>query len=123
MHFTDIFLQKTRFQTFRVIFIGLLQVSDGIQEQEELTATAPAGGPSGLELLNSKVYIGGVPPNFNKTGWDDVMLKPFSGCLKKPQAEVNFRNINKLRCCNINENSKANFGILKLHSIIQLFII
>ena len=62
---------------------GILSVDD-----ELLEGKVPTGGPMALELSESVIYYGGVPPNFTAQSWPSVSFKPFLGCMKDLQVDT-----------------------------------
>lgn len=61
---------------------GILSVDD-----ELLEGKVPTSGPTSLELGDSVIYYGGVPPNFTFELWPTVTFKPFLGCMKDLQVD------------------------------------
>lgn len=61
---------------------GFLSVDD-----ELIEGKVPTSGPASLELAESVVYYGGVPPNFTFQLWPTVTFKPFLGCMKDLQVD------------------------------------
>ncbi|GIY26654.1 laminin subunit alpha-2 [Caerostris darwini] len=55
--------------------------------EEEFLEQTLRGSTSALELRDSSLYYGGVPPNFTKESWPDVTFSNFFGCMKDLQID------------------------------------
>ena len=57
-------------------------------DDELLEGKVPSGGPITLELSESLLYWGGVPPNFTADPWHSVNFNHFLGCMKDLQIDT-----------------------------------
>ncbi|GFU33502.1 laminin subunit alpha-1 [Nephila pilipes] len=55
--------------------------------EEEFLENTLRGSSSALELSDSSLYYGGVPPNFTKESWPDITFSNFFGCMKDIQID------------------------------------
>ncbi|PRD25784.1 UNVERIFIED_CONTAM: Lama1 [Trichonephila clavipes] len=55
--------------------------------EEEFLENTLRGSSSALELSDSSLYYGGVPPNFTKESWPDINFSNFFGCMKDIQID------------------------------------
>ncbi|XP_067126672.1 LOW QUALITY PROTEIN: laminin subunit alpha lam-3-like [Centruroides vittatus] len=57
-------------------------------EDEFLESTIQKGGPATLDIQDSQLYYGGVPPNFSTSNWPEITFQNFLGCMKDLQIDT-----------------------------------
>lgn len=75
--------QWTRVDVERKKLEGHLLVNE-----EYLESKIQRGGPTSLDIQDSQLYYGGVPPNFSTENWPEVTFQNFLGCMKELQIDT-----------------------------------